>query len=174
MTTPRSTTPLTRRRALAGVTGVGLALPILAACGDDGDAGTATDSSTSGSTAPTSSSAPTTDPTSEPTSDAASETSAPPETVDGVVSTADVPVGSGVILGGEQLVVTQATEGDIKVFSSICTHQGCPVTGITDVISCTCHGSTFDLATGDVLGGPAPSPLPAVDFTVEGDQVVLS
>lgn len=160
------TIPLSRRRALAGATGVGVALPVLAACGDDG----ATAEPTPG--ASTSSSVPTSDVPSSSSTAAPSE-SASAAAPEGVVATADVPVGR-VILADEQVVVTQPTEGELKVFSSICTHQGCPVTGISDVISCTCHGSTFDLATGDVLGGPAPSPLPAVDFSVEGDQVVLA
>ncbi|MFB9312085.1 Rieske (2Fe-2S) protein [Nocardioides plantarum] len=165
------TTPLTRRRTLAGLTGVGLALPVLAACGDD-----------SGSTASdTPSGTPTSDPTTDATSGSApatGEASSPASSaapVDGIVSTADVPVGSGVILADDQVVVTQPTEGDIKVFSAICTHSGCPVGAIKGaVITCPCHGSTFDAATGAVLGGPASAPLPAVDFTLDGDQVVLS
>jgi Rieske Fe-S protein len=167
VTTPR-TTPFTRRRALAGVTGVGLALPVLAACGGEDEPSAADPGSstpTSETTSPASSAA---------TSEAPAETTAP-ATVTGVVSTADVPVGSGVILADQKVVVTQPTEGEIKVFSSICTHTGCPVGAIKGaVITCPCHGSTFDAATGDVTQGPASAPLPAVDFTLEGDQVVLS
>ena len=37
MSTPQIPSTLTRRRALAGVTTVGLALPVLSACGDDSD-----------------------------------------------------------------------------------------------------------------------------------------
>lgn len=167
MTTSRSTLSLTRRRALAGATGVGVALPVLSACaGDDEAATTATDPSATPSSASS-------EATSEATTGAASPGASEPATARGVVSTADVPVGSGVILADEQVVVTQPTEGDIKVFSSICTHTGCPVSGISDTISCPCHGSSFDLATGEVLGGPATAPLPAQAFTVEGDQVVL-
>jgi Rieske Fe-S protein len=165
-------TPITRRRALAGATSVGLALPVLSACGDDG--GTATDAagsgSPSGSSSPTPSSAA---PSSTPTSSAAApETSAP--AVEGLVSTADVPVGSGVIFADEQVVVTQPTEGDIKVFSSICTHTGCPVAQVTDVITCPCHGSTFDITSGDPIQGPATTPLAVAGFSVDGDQVVLT
>ena len=163
--------PVTRRRALSGAATVGMSLPLLAACGDDGsEPSTGADTSDSASSAtsdPTSSS-----PTEEPTSEATSEP--PPDAGAGVVATGDVPVGGGVIVADSEVVVTQPAKGDIKVFTSICTHQGCPVTGITDVISCTCHGSTYDIATGDVLGGPAPAPLSPVAFTVEGDQVVLS
>lgn len=167
MTTPWSSTPLTRRRALAGATTVGLALPVLSACGGDGEPVVGGDSTTSSAptTAPTSSSGAPTTPATQPTQGAAGAA--------GVVSTSDVPVGSGVILSDERLVVTQPTEGEIKVFDAACTHVGCPVSEIRDTITCTCHGSSFDLATGDVLGGPATEPLAPVDFTLDGDQVVL-
>lgn len=164
-----TTRPLSRRRALAGATSVGLALPVLSACGDDG--GTASDTSGSGTT-PSSTPTSSATPTSDAATSAAPETSAP--AVEGLVSTADVPVGGGVIFADEQVVVTQPTEGDIKVFSSICTHTGCPVAQVTDVITCPCHGSTFDLTSGDAIQGPATSPLASASFTVEGDQVVLS
>ncbi len=150
-----STPAFTRRRALAGVTTAGLALPVLAACGDESSDSTASD------TAPEADSS---------TPSAPSE----PGGAAGVVAVADVPVGGGVIIADSEVVVTQPTDGDVKVFSSICTHAGCPVDKVTDTISCPCHASTFDLTTGDVLGGPAPSALPAVDFSVEGGQVVLS
>ncbi|WP_222847696.1 Rieske (2Fe-2S) protein [Nocardioides dongxiaopingii] len=162
----------TRRRALAGASSVGLALPVLSACGDDGGSSSGTMPSDAPSSSSSSAAAPTTPSASSDPAEPSEPTT--PEGAAGVVGTADVPVGGGVIIAGSKIVVTQPSAGDIKVFSSICTHQGCPVTQVTDVITCTCHGSTFDLSTGDVLGGPASAPLPAVDFTVDGDQVVLS
>ncbi|WP_139983108.1 Rieske (2Fe-2S) protein [Nocardioides litoris] len=157
---------LSRRRALVGAGGLGLGLPVLAACGDDATT-TASDPATSAApSSPTSSAAAAPEPA--PTSSAASGTT-------GVVSTADVPVGGGVVLADDQVVVTQPAEGEIKVFSSTCTHTGCPVSEVADgAIVCPCHGSRFDIATGEVLQGPASSALPATDFTVDGDQVVLS
>jgi Rieske Fe-S protein len=40
-------------------------------------------------------------------------------------------------------------------------------------IICPCHGSVFDAETGEVLGGPAPSPLEPVEVVVEGQDVVV-
>lgn len=88
------------------------------------------------------------------------------------MATADVPVGGGVVLADEDVVVTQPTEGEFKAFSAVCTHSQCLVTGVTATIDCPCHGSRFDLTTGDVVAGPAPSPLPAVAVSVEGGEVV--
>jgi Rieske Fe-S protein len=71
-------------------------------------------------------------------------------------------------------VVTQPTAGEFKAFSGVCTHQGCLVSGVTDTIDCSCHGSKFDLADGSVTSGPASSPLGEVGITVDGDQITLS
>ena len=160
---------VSRRRALSGVASVGLSLPLLSACGDD-ESGTAPrDASTTSSSAPPSSSSTSAAPSSEPTS------SAPAEPVaDGIAATGDVPVGGGVVVADEEVVVTQPTAGEFKVFTAVCTHSGCLVGDVTDTINCPCHGSTYDLTTGEPTGGPAPSALDPVDFEIDGDQVVLT
>jgi len=92
-----------------------------------------------------------------------------------IAATADVPVGGGLILESPSpIVITQPTEGEFMAFSAICTHQGCTVGSVADnTISCPCHGSRYDAATGEVTGGPAPQPLPAQAIVVEGDQILL-
>jgi Rieske Fe-S protein len=85
----------------------------------------------------------------------------------------DVPVGGGTIYADQKVVVTQPTEGDFKAFSSICTHQGCPVSNVDGgTINCTCHGSKFSITDGSVVNGPATSGLSAVAVSVEGGSVV--
>lgn len=89
-----------------------------------------------------------------------------------LASTSDVPVDGGTILGDEQVVITQPTEGDFKAFTAICTHQGCVVSSVSDgAINCECHGSQFSVEDGSVLHGPATAPLEAVKITVEGDSI---
>ena len=74
-----------------------------------------------------------------------------------IAKTADVPVGSGVIV--DDIVVTQPTAGVFKGFSSTCTHKGCAVNKVADgTIDCPCHGSKFNL-DGSVAKGPATAPL---------------
>jgi Rieske Fe-S protein len=88
-----------------------------------------------------------------------------------IAKTADVPVGSGVIV--DKVVVTQPTAGVFKGFSSTCTHKGCTVDKIADgTIDCPCHGSKFNL-DGSVAKGPATTPLEAQAVTVQGDSIVL-
>lgn len=92
------------------------------------------------------------------------------------IPTADVPVGGGIVdeSTGEPIVITQPVEGEFHVFSGVCTHQGCTVAVDGDTITCACHGSAFDLATGDATNPPATEALPAVDFSVDGDTIVLA
>jgi len=91
------------------------------------------------------------------------------------VTTGEVPVGGGVIDADANIVVTQPTEGEFKVFTATCTHQGCQVSKVLgDSIDCTCHGSRFSIADGSVVQGPAESGLQPVEFTVESGEIVIS
>lgn len=145
-----TTDGLSRRHALTGAAVVGLGVPLLAACGGDDDEPTAGSDAGAGETS----------------TDAGSEGP--------LTSTSEIAVGGGAIFAEAKVVVTQPTEGDFKAFTSICTHQQCPVTEIVgEQIRCRCHGSAFSIADGSVVGGPAPAPLAEVPISVEGDEISL-
>lgn len=147
-----TTDGLSRRHALTGVATVGIGVPLLTACGGAGDA-TATDPATSSATS----------------------SGAEPAPSGALAATSDIEVGGGAIFADERVVVTQPTEGDFRAFSTTCTHQGCQVSSVSDgAIHCPCHGSTFSIEDGSVGGGPAPSPLPAVEITVKGGEITLA
>ena len=100
-------------------------------------------------------------------------TTPPPAEVKGgpIAKTADVPVGSGVIV--DDVVVTQPVAGEFKGFSAKCTHKGCTVNKVADgTIDCPCHGSKFNL-DGTVAKGPATAPLESKPVSVQGDSIVL-
>jgi len=98
---------------------------------------------------------------------------APANTVLGKI--ADIPVGGGKIFAPNQVVVTQPVKGTFKAFSSICTHQSCPVASVSGgTINCDCHGSKYAIATGAVVAGPAPRPLPPKQITISGDSITLT
>jgi Rieske Fe-S protein len=140
-----------RKTVLAGA-GVGLVAAAVAACSSGSDSG----SSESSGSSPAEST-----PGSESSSSASGEALAP---------TADVPVGSGVIVG--EVVLTQPEAGDFKGFSAVCTHTGCLLNEIADgTINCPCHGSKFSL-DGAVVNGPATKPLETVAVRVQGDSIV--
>ena len=76
---------------------------------------------------------------------------------------------------GDQHVVLVRDGDQVHGLSATCTHQGCTVSGVADGrITCPCHGSVFDAATGDVVTGPATTPLPAVPVEVRAGAVYLA
>lgn len=91
-----------------------------------------------------------------------------------LATTSEIPVGSGKIFTSDKIVVTQPNSGDFKAFSAVCTHMGCIVSTISNgTIDCPCHGSQYSISTGAVVGGPAPSPLPAQTIKVTGSNIFL-
>lgn len=90
-----------------------------------------------------------------------------------LTTTDQVPVGGGIVLTDQKVVVTQPTEGEFMAYTAVCTHQQLLVTSVEDgTILCANHGSEYDAATGEVTGGPAPSKLATVAIKVEGDKIL--
>lgn len=84
-----------------------------------------------------------------------------------------VPVGGARLYREKKLVVSQPSRGEFKAFGAVCTHAGCVLTSVEKVEAhCTCHGSRFDTTSGEVLAGPADSPLPEVPIRVDGGRLV--
>ena len=60
-------------------------------------------------------------------------------------------------LGGE-LVAIASVEGTLYAFGDLCPHRQCSLAEgrLEDtVVTCPCHGSQFDVTTGERLRGPA-------------------
>ena len=130
-------------------------MPLLAACGSDPEAAT--------------------DPTGGHSSTSAGSTSSAPGGAEVLAKTTDIEVGGGAIFADEQVVVTQPSAGEFKCFTSICTHQGCPVTSVSDgTINCDCHGSQYSIEDGSVITGPATFPLAEEQITVSGSEITLN
>lgn len=147
---------ITRRRALAGAAVGGLTLPLLAACGGGSKTGQ------SGGSAP-----------------GGTGGNGGNGSADVLVATKDVPVGGGVVLGDQNVVVTRPDQGTFEGFSATCTHEGCILASVAGgTINCACHGSQFAITTGANVAGPNGSPagsvaaLPKVPVKVKGANVV--
>ncbi len=89
---------------------------------------------------------------------------------------ADIPVGGGKLFPDKAVVVTQPVAGTVKVFSDVCTHQGCHVNRIANgFIGCPCHGSQFAIADGvPTSASLAKRKLDERPFTVDGGEIVLT
>lgn len=161
---PQRNTRASRRGVLAGVGLVGLAGAV-SACGSGGSS-----SSSAATNAGANAGAPAT--AAPPATASASGTGGAASSA--LATTSEIPVGGGKIFTAEKVVVTQPNAGDFKAFSAVCTHMGCLVSTISNgTIDCPCHGSQYSITTGAVVGGPAPSPLPAEAIKVSGSSIFL-
>jgi nitrite reductase/ring-hydroxylating ferredoxin subunit len=153
-----------RRIVFQGLSALGVAA-VLAGCGGDDDPQPRASgpSSDDGSTGP-----------SEPGKGPTSKPKKPEEPkVDALATTDEIPVGGGIVLTDERIVVTQPRRGEFQAFSAVCTHQGQTVGEVQgNTITCNFHGSQYDAATGDVTNGPASAGLDPVKVRVEGGQIV--
>ncbi|HEX2026003.1 MAG TPA: non-heme iron oxygenase ferredoxin subunit [Actinomycetota bacterium] len=76
-------------------------------------------------------------------------------------------------VGGEDIAVANV-DGRYHAFGDICTHAQCSLAegdleGTT--VICACHGSEFDVTSGEVLNGPAVEPVPSYQVQVEGEDL---
>jgi 3-phenylpropionate/trans-cinnamate dioxygenase ferredoxin component len=76
-------------------------------------------------------------------------------------------------VGGVRVAVANVG-GTFHAFGDTCTHLQCSL-GQGDledtVVTCSCHGSQFDVTTGDVLRGPAQEPVRSYAARLEDDAV---
>jgi nitrite reductase/ring-hydroxylating ferredoxin subunit len=64
--------------------------------------------------------------------------------------------------------------GTFYAFGDTCTHQGCSLAEgelEATIVTCPCHGSQFDVTTGDVVRGPAGEPVGSYPVRLEGDAL---
>lgn len=86
-----------------------------------------------------------------------------------------IPEGEVMSFGaGARQVAVANVEGDLHAFDDTCTHQQCSLgEGELDgaVIECPCHGSQFDVITGEAVNGPAVDPVDVFQTKVEDDEL---
>ncbi|WP_067175573.1 Rieske (2Fe-2S) protein [Microtetraspora niveoalba] len=149
---------VTRRHALsaAALAGVGAAVT---ACSSGAETTTATATPAGG----------------EAAGAGAGEANPAPAPAGALAKKSDIPVGGGVVLKAEKVVVVQPEAGTFKAYSTVCPHQGCPVQRVKGgLIVCPCHNSTFAIADGSPKSGPAKKGLAEVAISADGDTVTLA
>jgi nitrite reductase/ring-hydroxylating ferredoxin subunit/uncharacterized membrane protein len=71
-------------------------------------------------------------------------------------------------------VMLVRNDGEIHALADRCSHRGCSLADGTvraGTVTCKCHGSTFALADGAVVTGPATSPQPSLEVRVRDGKV---
>ncbi len=77
---------------------------------------------------------------------------------------------------GGMLLALAKVDGTWHAVETWCTHAECPLSdGWVEgaAIRCPCHGSSFDLVSGEVLEGPAEEPVRVYPTRVVGDRIEI-
>ncbi|AEB95115.1 MULTISPECIES: cytochrome b/b6 domain-containing protein [Metallosphaera] len=76
---------------------------------------------------------------------------------------------------GSPGILVKLSNGQLKAYSAVCTHQGCTVGYVPgqQIFLCPCHGAEFAASNGDVLRGPATLPLPQYPISVDSSGNVF-
>jgi nitrite reductase/ring-hydroxylating ferredoxin subunit len=77
-------------------------------------------------------------------------------------------------LEGTKVNVTNSS-GRLYARDDMCTHMGCSLANGTldgTTVTCACHGSQFDIASGAVLRGPAQRSVRSRIVQIEGDALL--
>ena len=67
-------------------------------------------------------------------------------------------------------------KGTFHAFDDTCTHRQCSLAeGDLEetTVTCPCHGSEFDVTSGEVLEGPAREPVETYEVRVEGSNLEI-
>lgn len=76
-------------------------------------------------------------------------------------------------VGGKTIALANVS-GTLYAFDDTCTHEQCSLSegdlsGTT--LTCYCHGSQFDVTSGEVVGPPATEPVQTYPVRVEGEDI---
>jgi 3-phenylpropionate/trans-cinnamate dioxygenase ferredoxin subunit len=94
------------------------------------------------------------------------------------VTTNEIPVGEvkAIDVRGARIAVANVG-GTYYAFDDACTHEECSLAEEGELagttLTCTCHGSEFDVRTGNVLAPPATEPVKVYRTRVEGDALQI-
>ena len=92
--------------------------------------------------------------------------------------TSEIPLGgvTAVDVRGTRIAVANVG-GTFYAFDDECTHEQCPLAEYGELagttLTCTCHGSEFDVRTGKVLAPPATVPVKVYPVRITGDALQI-
>ena len=70
-------------------------------------------------------------------------------------------------------LLIRLASGEFAAYKQRCTHLSCPVhfAAARGRLECPCHNGAFDAATGAVLEGPPPRPLPRIVLRITDGRI---
>ena len=95
-----------------------------------------------------------------------------------VSKASDIPVGTHAAFDVRGMRIAIANVGGAYyAFDDACTHEQCSLTDDGELagttVTCTCHGSEFDVRTGSVLAPPASQPVKVYRTRIENDALQI-
>ncbi len=90
----------------------------------------------------------------------------------------DLPPGSmkTVVVGGNKLAIANV-DGDFFAIDDTCSHAQCSLgtEGFIDdnVVTCGCHGATFDVTSGKVMSLPAITDVASYPIKIVGGDILV-
>lgn len=94
------------------------------------------------------------------------------------IKTNEIPVGgvTAIEVRGARIAVANVG-GTYYAFDDACTHEQCSLAEEGELagttLTCMCHGSEFDVRTGNVLAPPATLPVKSYRTRVDGDVLQI-
>jgi 3-phenylpropionate/trans-cinnamate dioxygenase ferredoxin subunit len=93
---------------------------------------------------------------------------------------ADFPPGvmHPIVLDGLDIAVVNL-EGELHAFGNFCPHEGVTLTSgygalLEDMVACMLHSSLFEIASGEVIAGPAYTGLTKYEVRTDGADVFIA
>ena len=77
----------------------------------------------------------------------------------------------------DQKILLANVNGNYYAIGDKCMHRGCQLSKGKlqgETVVCPCHGSTYDLKTGNFVKGPTKKPEPAYELKVENNDIMIN
>ena len=77
----------------------------------------------------------------------------------------------------DQKILLANVNGKYYAIGDKCMHRGCQLSKgelAGETVVCPCHGSTYDLKTGNFTKGPTKKPEPAYELKVENNDIMIN
>jgi nitrite reductase/ring-hydroxylating ferredoxin subunit len=89
-----------------------------------------------------------------------------------------LPAGSmKAVQAGDREILLVNLDTGIYAINNICTHHGCRLSDGSlegETVHCPCHGSAFNVKTGEVVKGPAKTPEPSYAVSLRNGEITIA